>query len=279
MKIAASVIVMTKNEEANIGHCLKSVAGFEEIFVVDSGSTDQTISIAEKMGARVIEFHWNGRYPKKKQWCLENLPFSYDWVLFVDADEVVTSRCFNEIAKLLQGSSDFAGYFVGYDYVFMGKVLHHGLKVYKLILFQRKKAQFLEYDDLAVNHMWEVEGHYQPLVNGKVGKLTTSMLHCDHDNLFSFFEKLNRYSDWEAYLRNHRSLSNPASTRLKSRAFLQNLRDKLPLNWVAVFIYSYFLKLGFLDGGAGFYFAVVMAVYYAMITMKSQEPRMQCKEG
>jgi glycosyltransferase involved in cell wall biosynthesis len=246
---------------------------------VDSGSTDQTICIAEKMGARIIEVRWNGRYPKKKQWCLENLPFSYDWVLFVDADEVVTPACANEIRDLLQSTSDSAGYFVGYDYVFMGKVLHHGLRVYKLILFQWKQGRFLEVDDLAVNNAQEIEYHYQPLVQGKVGKLISPMLHRDHEDLYTFFEKLNRYSDWEAYLRNRNSLSNLGSTRMTGRALLQNLKRRLPFNWAAVFFYSYFLKLGFLDGIAGFYFALVMAIYYAMIDVKSREPRMQCRAG
>lgn len=277
MKIPASVIVMTKNEEANISQCLEALSEFAEIFVVDSGSTDRTISIARQMGAKVVDFRWNGKYPKKKQWCLENLPFSNDWILYVDADEVVTPVCLNEIRDALQGTSDFSGYFVGYDYVFMGKVLRHGLRVYKLILFQWKKGRFLELDDLAVSNAQEIEYHYQPFVQGKVGKLTAPMLHRDHEDLYTFFEKLNRYSDWEAYLRNRRSLTNKASTRLKGRAFLQNLRGKLPFNWAAVFFYSYFLKLGFLDGIAGFYFALVMAIYYAMIDVKSREPRMQCR--
>ena len=86
-RIPVSVIVMTKNEEANIRACLAPMARFAEIFVVDSNSVDGTAAIATEMGARVVRFTWNGRYPKKKQWCLENLPFGYDWVLYVDADE------------------------------------------------------------------------------------------------------------------------------------------------------------------------------------------------
>jgi glycosyltransferase involved in cell wall biosynthesis len=82
---------MTKNEELNIAKCLRSLNDFAEVFVVDSDSTDNTRTIAESMGARVVHFSWNGKYPKKKQWCLDNLSFSHDWVLFVDADEEIQS--------------------------------------------------------------------------------------------------------------------------------------------------------------------------------------------
>lgn len=87
MRVPCSVVVMTKNEELNIAKCLTSVSDFAEVFVVDSGSVDRTCEIAKSIGAAVVPFEWNGKYPKKKQWCLENLPFAYEWALYVDADE------------------------------------------------------------------------------------------------------------------------------------------------------------------------------------------------
>ena len=74
-RVPVSVVVMTKNEESNLPKCLPSVERFDEVFVVDSRSDDRTQEIARSAGAEVVEFVWNGRYPKKKQWCLENLPF------------------------------------------------------------------------------------------------------------------------------------------------------------------------------------------------------------
>ncbi len=77
-KIPVSVIVMTLNEELNIVNCLKSLERFDEVFVVDSNSTDRTCQIAAEMGAKPVNFSWNRQYPRKKQWSLDNLPFSHD---------------------------------------------------------------------------------------------------------------------------------------------------------------------------------------------------------
>src|SRR5262249_34949974 len=152
-----SIVVMTKDEERNIAKCLCSVKDFDEVFVVDSGSKDRTCAIADEMGAEVVQFRWNGKYPKKKQWCLENLPFSHGWVLYVDADEEVSPELAEEIRTLIETGAERAGYFVGYDYVFLNHVLKHGHRVYKLVLFDRHKGQFVDYDDLDVANMWEVE--------------------------------------------------------------------------------------------------------------------------
>src|SRR5437660_1726922 len=113
-----------------------------------SGSTDRTCAIAAGMGGTVVPFRWNGKYPKKKQWCLENLPFAHDWVLYVDADEEVRPPVSAEIQTLVAAGPRHAGYFVGYDYVFLGGVLSHGHRVYKLVLLDRRRARFAEYDDL-----------------------------------------------------------------------------------------------------------------------------------
>ena len=103
--IPVSVVVMTRNEAANLPVCLPSLARFAECFVVDSGSGDGTPDIALSHGAQLVPFRWNGRYPKKKQWCLDSLPFAHDWVLFVDADERPTAELVEEIACLMAGSS------------------------------------------------------------------------------------------------------------------------------------------------------------------------------
>ena len=132
-QIPVTAIVMAKNEERNLAKCLRSVAQFAQVFVVDSNSTDTTRAIAESFGARVIPFVWNGRYPKKKQWCLENLPFEYDWVLYLDADEELTPEAADEIADVLHVGPRYAAYFAGYNYVFLGRVLKHGHRIYKLV--------------------------------------------------------------------------------------------------------------------------------------------------
>lgn len=270
---AVSAVVMTKNEERNIEKCLRSLVGIPEVFVVDSGSTDRTVQIAEALGAQVVDFRWNGRYPKKKQWCLENLPFRHDWVLYVDADEELTPALAAEIARLLAGTPRCAGYFVSYDYLFEGRVLKHGQRAAKLVLFDRGKGRFLDYDDLDAANMWEVEGHYQPSIDGPVGMLRHPMLHTDHDSLFHWFERHNRYSDWEAVVRNKGAFVSEEESQLASRGRLKAVFDRLPGKPLASFVYGYVAKQGFRDGRAGFDFAVAKAFYYWQIELKIREQR------
>lgn len=277
--IPVSVIIMTKNEEKNIAKCIHSVRHFNEIFVVDSNSTDKTVEIAESLGAKVVNFTWDGKYPKKKQWSLENLPFSNDWVLYVDADEEVTPGLSDEIAAVMEKTPAHNGYFVGYDYVFMNKVLKHGHQVHKLVLFNRHEGRFLDYDDLGAANMWEVEGHYQPQINGKVELLRHKMLHFDHDAIFDYFARHNRYSDWEATVRLKGLLSNPQESQKASRALQKKVFNALPAKWAFAFLHSYFFKLGFLDGSAGFHFAFARAVYYWQVEIKMTELRRKSNQA
>jgi glycosyltransferase involved in cell wall biosynthesis len=265
--IPVSVVVMTKNEEANIAACLSTLQDFAEVFVVDSRSTDETPSLAQALGARVVEFDWNGRYPKKKQWALENLPFSHDWVLYLDADEAIPTELADEIRDELQSGPRHAGYFVELDYRFLGRTLRHGQHVRKLILFDRACGHFAEYDDLDATNMWEVEGHYQPRVDGSVGELKTSLVHDDHDSLFHYFERHNRYSDWEAVVRAKGSPTNGTQRWPRPKAVF----NALPFKPLAFFFHSYVIRLGFLDGRSGFHYALAKAFYYWQIRVKQIE--------
>jgi glycosyltransferase involved in cell wall biosynthesis len=92
MKLPISVIVPVKNEERNLGPCLESLKWAEEIYVVDSYSTDATAQIARDAGAEVIQFDFTGQWPKKKEWALRNLPIRHEWVFLIDADEQVPAN-------------------------------------------------------------------------------------------------------------------------------------------------------------------------------------------
>ena len=95
-KVQISLLVPCKNEEANLERCLGSVQWIDEKFLVDSQSTDRTGEIAQKFGARIVQFNYGGGWPKKKNWALENLPFSHNWVLILDADECLPSEAEEE---------------------------------------------------------------------------------------------------------------------------------------------------------------------------------------
>lgn len=269
MAAPVSVIVLTKNEELAIEACLASVTAsgtaFDEVFVVDSGSTDRTVELAEKLGATVVQFAWNGQYPKKKQWALERVPCRNDWVLMLDADEVVTPELAAEIAGLdLDGP--VAAYDVSLDYVFLGRRLRHGHKVTKRVLLRRDRNRFPVVDDLGATNMWEVEGHYQPVTDGAVGRLRSSLRHEDREPLFHYFERHNRYSDWEAHL---------AATERKdvarARSRQGQLFDRVPFKPLAFFVYSYLVRGGWRDGAAGFHYAVAHAFYFWQISVKRRE--------
>ncbi|MHB8458923.1 MAG: glycosyltransferase family 2 protein [Candidatus Limnocylindrales bacterium] len=261
---------MTKNEEQNIAACLRSVEGLDQVFVVDSGSTDRTRAIADDFGASVFQFSWDRKYPKKKQWSLESLPFRNDWVLYIDADERLTPDLLAEISEAVRRPGGNRAFWVSLAYVFLGKTLKHGVIARKVVLLQRGFAQFPEYDDLDIANMWEVEGHYQPVIDGPVGILRTRMVHDDHDSLYHFFDRHNRYSDWEASLRT-RGEGVRELARHTTRPWAKRFFERLPFRWAWLFCYAFFLRGGFRDGRAGFHFAMAKTFYYWQIDAKSME--------
>jgi glycosyltransferase involved in cell wall biosynthesis len=269
-KIPVSVIVMTKNEERVIRHTLQSVQDFAQVFVVDSHSSDATCEISKGFDVEVVQFTWDGGYPKKKEWCLVNLPFAHDWVLYLDADELVTPALVEELRSLLSPTGpapQHAAYDVELDYYFLGRMLRHGHRVTKRVLARRDRLSWPRIDDLGVANMWEVEGHYQPIVAGSVGRLRGRLEHNDRDPLFDYFARHNRYSDWEAHLLD----------RAEEAQHVQGVRSRrgrryarLPFKPAAFFTYSFLLRRGFLDGRAGFHYAVAHSFYFWQIGVKRQ---------
>ena len=143
--IPVSVIVMTKNEEDNIPFSLPPlIQHFDQVFVVDSNSTDNTVQIARNAGATVVNFTWNGQYPKKKQWSINHLPLTHDWVFLCDADETITPN-FIEECRNLDFSKD--GYFVSSKMIWNGRQLNHGVRNNKLCLFHKNKFHHPVVDD------------------------------------------------------------------------------------------------------------------------------------
>ncbi|PZP53939.1 MAG: glycosyltransferase family 2 protein, partial [Micavibrio aeruginosavorus] len=135
MKIPVSVIIVTKNEEKKIGKCLDALKAFSQIIIVDSQSQDKTAEIAARDNVELVSFIWNRQYPKKRQWCLDNLNLNHDWILFVDADEIMTEELVAELADLFSDVPEACGYFIKSRYMMNGKILQHGKKKKKLVLF------------------------------------------------------------------------------------------------------------------------------------------------
>lgn len=264
-----TVLVQTKNEEASIETCLRSLRAFDEIVVVDSNSTDRTQQLAKALGAKIVVFSWNRRYPKKKQWQLDNVETRNDWVLFLDADERPTKALIQELQSLFRvGRPVAAAYDIPLDYVFAGTLLRHGHRVVKRALVNRTLVSFPPVDDLGAPGMGELEGHYQPVVVGTAGRLRSPLLHDDPDPVSTWLERHNRYSDWEAYLRRKPDTRNEVG-RLRSRQ--GRLFNAAPGKPLLFFAYCYLFRGGFLDGRAGFDYAVGLSFYYWQIGLKLRE--------
>src|SRR6185437_12425125 len=140
--LPVSVIVPVPNEAHNLSRCLESLRGVGEVYVVDSASSDGTAEIARSFGAKVVQFHYAGGWPKKRQWAMDTLNFSYDWILLVDADESVTPELWREIQRAIRDSGTH-GFYVALDLFFLGRRLRHsGATFHKLALFRRGKGRF-----------------------------------------------------------------------------------------------------------------------------------------
>lgn len=276
--IPVSVIVMTKNEADNIAPCIEALREFDEIFVVDSDSDDATPALAAAHGAQLVTFRWNGAYPKKKQWCLEHLPFRHRHVLYVDADERMVANLAAEI-RLAVERPDVAGWFIGLHYVWMGRILRHGTTMYKLALFDRHCARFVEWADLDAKRMWEVEGHYQPVIDGPTATLTSRLIHDDHDDLYDWFERHNRYSDWEAVVRVNGAARRGAESQRGWRHVAKRLFVSLPAKPLIVLVHALVLRAGWRDGREGLHFAIAKAAYQWQIEIKTAEIRRKRLSG
>lgn len=270
--IDATVIILTKNEERHVGRAVESARGFRDIIVVDSGSTDGTTLVAERAGARVIQFEWDGQYPKKKEWALESA--KTDWVFYLDADEYFEPGQLEEISSVIQNESA-AAFEVPLRYFWLGRELRHGHQVTKRIGMRQSKAYWPRPDDLDVQNMWEVEGHYQPQVrDGLVVRGKLPIGHQDEDGLYDYFGRHNRYSDWEAHM-----LHKGDAVSHRSRSRLGRLAVRLPAKPLVFFTYSYVFRLGFLDGFAGLSYAVALSFYYWQIGLKIRELRVSSYGG
>ena len=271
-KIPVSVIVMTLNEELNIVNCLKSLERFDEVFVVDSNSTDRTCKIAVEMGAKPVNFTWDRQYPRKKQWSLDNLPFNHDWTLYVDADERVSPELAEEIDALFAGGHPpHNGYFIGFDYRFAGKVLRHGQRIYKLALMRCDKAYYVPRDDLEVSRVGDLEMHYQPSLKGTTDVLMNRMVHDNMESLHHFFARHNNYSDWESVVRHNGSYFSAEDSQPFLRRYLKPVFARMPFKPFIAFFYMFVMRAGFLDGRAGFDFAVARAVHFWQVDLKLRE--------
>ena len=263
-KVPLSLFIPCKNEEANIERCLKSVDWIEEKFVIDSQSKDRTIEIAELLGAKVVQFDYKGGWPKKKNWALENLPFSNEWVLIIDADECLPPEAEEEIRKIITDpNQEHSGYWINRRYFFLGKPLKHAyFPNWNLRLFKHKLGRYEKITDLSTDS-GDHEIHEHVVVHGTTGRLKSIMDHHAFPTIDSFIEKHNRYSNWEAVVENSSKddESYLQHDGVKGKRRLRRIFRKLPFRPTLRFLYVYLWQGGILDGWQGYVFARLHAQY------------------
>jgi glycosyltransferase involved in cell wall biosynthesis len=241
-----SVIIITKNEAGNIRACLESVKWADEIIVVDSGSVDATVDICSEMGALVHEHDWPGFGMQK------NRALSYateEWVLSLDADERVTPDLKAQLIKAMEGGSE-DGFYLPRLSQFCGRFIRHSgwYPDYVLRLFKRTKGRFS--DDMV---------HERVILEGVVGRLTTPLLH------YSYLDEADVRRKTEQYAK-------AGALQMFKKGKTARIADA-PLRAGWAFIRTFFLRLGFLDGFAGFNVAMMNA---RTTYLKYQQLRVLC---
>jgi len=268
--LPVSVIVPVRDEARNLPRCLESLAQFGEVYVIDSQSTDDTIAIAQLRGAKVVQFHYAGGWPKKRQWAMDTLPFAYDWILLLDADEVLTPELVGEIRRALQNPG-VDGYFIRLQMYFLGRVLRHcDASFWKLSLFRKGRGRFecrLKDQDAS---MADMEIHEHVVVDGTTAELRNALVHHNVDSLSRYILKHNEYSNWEARVLLkpegdpeddlEEMTANLFGTQAQRRRWLKRNLYRLPGSPVLLFLYRYVLRLGFLDGIPGLIYCTFQAV-------------------
>ena len=277
--LPVSVIVPVRNEAHNLSRCLESLRGVGEVYVVDSASSDGTAEIARSFGAKVVQFHYAGGWPKKRQWAMDTLPLAYDWVFLVDADEALTPELAAEMRQAIQDAR-IDGYYIGLQVVFLGRVLRHGgAGFYKLSLFRRGKGRFeCRLKDQEVS-MADMEVHEHVIVEGKSLRLKNALRHHNVESISRYIQKHDEYSNWDARVwlegeANSADLPPSLSgNQAQRRRWLRKRLFALPGSSLLLFIYRYFFRLGFLDGVPGLIYCGFQGVQFLHIKAKIYELR------
>jgi len=275
MTDSISVVIPTRNEARNIERCLRSIAWASEIYIIDSQSTDDTCRLAAKYGAKIVQFDYQGGWPKKKNWALANVPFANEWVFLLDADEVLMDGGQEEIAAAVQADESIDGYWINRRFIFLGKWLQHAYYPnWNLRLFKHGQGRFEKLVE-GETDSGDVEIHEHIVVHGRTGRLRSELEHYAFPSVESFIEKHNRYSNWEAQLQVELDeKKGDAPLQDKRVSFHRRLKlatSRLPMRPFLRFCYIYFLQRGFLDGMEGYYFARLHGCYEWMSVIKTYE--------
>lgn len=262
-KVAVSCVVLTLNEEANIPIVLPSLAPADQVVVVDSGSTDQTVPMSRALGAEVLENPWPG-YAQQRNWALQHPGIRHDWVLFVDADERMTTESWAEIETFLAKPADRRACDFLRSVRLFGRELKHGgfnsARVARLL--HRQHCRFLERPV-----------HEHAVVDGPIQHMAVPIIHEDRKPFAAWLDRHNRYSSLEAKARLRPPAASPTGSAKVKHRLRTHLWPRLPARPLLFFLYIYVVRLGFLDGKAGMRIASFYAFQELSVQVKMEELR------
>jgi len=288
-KLPVTVLLAAKNEAVNLPRCLAALRPARRVVVLDSPSTDTTADIARGYGAEVVQFDYRGGYPKKRQWALETLTIDTPWVFLLDADEVVPEDLWREIPEAIAAVDASAGFLITKGFRFLGRRMRYGGFSHAAVLpFRTGMARFERLFDDSPDSL-DMEIHERVVVEGRIGRLRTPLIHEDFKGLEAYIARHNKYSTWEArvryrYLTTGRYGESTISPRLfgnsqERRRFIKALIVRLPLEHWLWFLYHYIVRLGFVEGRAGLIASQIRASYIAQTRAKIYELKLQARAG
>lgn len=269
--MSVSVLIMTLNEEASLPACLASLSWCDDIVILDSFSTDQTLEIARKAGVRIYQHKYETE-TKQRMYGLKEIEFKHPWVYMPDADEITPDDLRDEMLAIARDPDRPEALFrVRYKNMFMGRWIKHS-SLYPTWITRLCRPERVRY---------ERECHSRCVGDGPTGRLNSHFIHYSFSKgLTAWFDKHNRYSGFEATesLQILRDRGIPwkdffSSAPEARRRALKELSYRVPFRPAARFAYMYLLRGGFLDGWQGYHYCRLLAAYEYMIVIKIQEQR------
>lgn len=264
---SVTAIILTRNEEVNLGDCLDSIKGFaERAVVVDCGSSDRTVEIAREKGADVF-VHDFIYYAQQYNWAIDHTNIATDWILRIDADERLTPALIRETEEIISRkeaqSGDLNGVVMEADYIFLGRKIRYGLhKKRRLMLFKTGIGRIED----------RRRDAHSVISHGSVVSARNRFLHYDFKDLGSYIRRYDWYATRE--MLDYIDFKNGASTQINcGEAIARNRRNKFGLYYRAPrflraqlwFIYNYIFRFGFLDGKEGYLYHYFECYWYRML--------------
>ena len=266
-----TIAIPVRNEEVNLPGCLAAIGHdwAKKIVIIDSGSTDGTKEIARQHNVEIIDFLWDGKFPKKRNWYLQNHTPDTKWIFFLDADEYLTASFKAEVNDAIN-KGDKVGYWLNYTIYFLGKQLRGGYPLHKLALFKVGAGEYERIDEEQWSKL-DMEVHEHPILNGDTGIIKSKIDHRDYRGVSHYMAKHNEYAAWEAgrFLKANHDPGNYKRLTWKQRLKYRLMRSI----WIGpVYFFGSFLFLGgFKDGARGFAFAILKMSYFTQIYCKIRE--------